>query len=160
MRSAARTAWHLEMRDSYMRADPAFVAWQGGEAIVARNRWPAWFDELHDAVSRGISIRRARIISEPVSDYVRFEHEITDGLNLAAGEDVRWLPRRQATDLALPGNDFWLFDSRIVMVNHFSGDGESTGYDTTDDVGLAALCASAFESVWARAIPHAAYRPN
>lgn len=32
------------------------------------------------------------------------------GHNVKAGEEVRWLPRRQASDLALPGNDFWLFD--------------------------------------------------
>ena len=28
------------------------------------------------------------------------EHEATAGLNVAAGEDVRWLPRRRVSDLA------------------------------------------------------------
>jgi hypothetical protein len=31
-------------------------------------------------------------------------------MNAAAGEDVRWLPRRRASDLALPGTDFWVLD--------------------------------------------------
>jgi hypothetical protein len=41
-----------------------------------------------------------------------------------AGELVRWLPRRQASDIALPGNDFWVFDDATVLFNHFNGDGD------------------------------------
>jgi hypothetical protein len=65
-------------------------------------------------VARGVKFRRARIVSEPVTDYIRFEHAITAGVNLAGGEQVRWLPRRRASDLCLPGNDFWPFDGRLV----------------------------------------------
>ncbi|MFI9362069.1 DUF6879 family protein [Kitasatospora sp. NPDC053057] len=35
-----------------------------------------------------------------------------------------WFPRSRAFDLALPGTDFWLFDSRIVRFSLFTGDGE------------------------------------
>ncbi len=56
---------------------------------------------------RGVIIRRTRIVSEPVSEYIRWEHEITSA-NAEAGEDVRWLPPRRASDLLLPGNDFWV----------------------------------------------------
>src|SRR6266571_769423 len=76
-----------------------------------------------------------------------------------AGQEVRWLPRRQASDLALPGNDFWLFDDRSVMLNHFSGSGESVAHEVTDNRALIKLCASAFLAVWERAIPHKDYRP-
>ena len=67
-------------------------------------------------------MRRARIVSEPVSEYIRFEHDVTY-TNVAAGEEVRWLPRRLASDIALPGNDFWLFDERLAVFNHFAGAG-------------------------------------
>ena len=70
-----------------------------------------------------MTIRRARIVSEPVSEYIRFEYDITF-TNVEAGEDVRWLPRRRASDLLLPGNDFWVFDDRLVLWNHFTGEGE------------------------------------
>ncbi len=70
-------------------------------------------------------------------------------VNIAAGEQVRWLPRAQASDLALPGNDFWLFDDRGVRFNHFTGDGDwahpRTSY--TEDPAVAKLCATAFEAV-------------
>src|SRR5213078_2293926 len=99
-------------------------------------------------VGRGVEVRRARIVSEPVSEYIRFEHYLTPFVNVRAGEQVRWLPRRRATDLALPGNDFWLLDGRIVLVNHFTGEGESADHDVLEDPALAKLCATAFEAVW------------
>jgi len=40
---------------------------------------------------RGVQIRRVRIVSEPVTDYIMFEHATT-GSNVAAREDVCWLP--------------------------------------------------------------------
>ena len=154
-----RSAVHLEMRDGYMRSDPAFVDWQAGQRLDPATRWPQWSAMLSEAIGRGVIIRRARIISEPISDYVHFEHEITDDLNIAAGEDVRWLPRRQATDLVLPGNDFWLFDGQLVLVNHFDGAGEATAPELIDQPSTVKLCASAFEAVWERAVPHSEYRP-
>ncbi|MEU7163664.1 DUF6879 family protein [Streptomyces morookaense] len=161
LRRAEESAVHLEMRDGYMLSDPAFIDWKAGMTIAPRERWPQWFEWVGDARKRGVSVRRARIVSEPVSEYVRFEYEITKGLNIAAGEQVRWLPRRRATDLALPGNDFWLFDRKIVLINHFNGEGELA----PDDEGIrtepevVSLCAKAFETVWERAIPHEEYEP-
>ena len=48
--------------------------------------------------------------------YIRFEHATT-GSNIDAGEQVRWLPRRRAADLLLPGCDCWVFDGRRVLFN-------------------------------------------
>lgn len=159
-RSAERSAAHLEMRDGYMRSDPAFVAWQAGHPIEVDSEWRSWLDLVSETTERGVQVRRARIVSEPVSDYIRFEYDVTH-TNVAAGEQVRWLPRRKASDLALPGNDFWLFDGQVVLFNHFDGDGEwptDGSEELTDDPAVVKLCESAFESVWARAVPHEAYR--
>lgn len=160
LRQARRSAVHLETRDSYSTSDPAFIAWRTNGTVDPLITYRPWFDLIDSAGRRGVQIRRARIISEPVSDYIRFEHAITAQLNLAAGEDVRWLPRRRASDIALPGNDYWLFDGELAQLNHFTGGGESSGYETTTDRRLVALCAEAFEAVWARAIPHVDYLPS
>lgn len=156
-----RFALHLEMRDGYMRSDPAFIAWQRGEYDGSGERWwRPWTELMKEATGRGVKVRRARIVSEPISEYIRFEHEVTE-MNIAVGEQVRWLPRRRATDLALPGNDFWLFDDTLVLINHFDGDGEVTEHELiTDSPALAKLCANAFEAVWERAIPHEQYQPT
>ncbi|MEU9984894.1 DUF6879 family protein [Streptomyces sp. NPDC050856] len=153
-----RSAVHLEMRDSYASTD-RFEAWKRGERIDWDDRASWWhpYDQLiSDTVARGVSIRRARIVSEPVTEYIRWEHYVTHA-NVTAGEDVRWLPRRRATDIALPGNDFWLFDGELLRVHHFSGDGAVVEDEITDDAATVKLCASAFEAVWDRAVPHHLY---
>jgi len=153
-----RSAVHLEMRDSYASTD-RFEAWKRGERIDWDDRASWWhpYDQLiADTVARGVSIRRARIVSEPVTEYIRWEHYVTHA-NVTAGEDVRWLPRRRATDIALPGNDFWLFDGELLRVHHFSGDGAVVEDEITDGPATVKLCASAFEAVWDRAVPHHLY---
>ncbi|WP_443062947.1 DUF6879 family protein [Streptomyces sp. NBC_00440] len=71
---------------------------------------------------------------------------------------MRWLSRRKATDIALPGNDFWLFDSRVVLVNHLDGEGGNVELELSEAPDLAKPCEAAFEAVWQRATPHAARR--
>jgi len=163
LRSCERSAVHLEMHDGYSRTDPMFTGWQRGQRFDPADWdswWRPWLDIVVAARSHGVIIRRARIVSEPVSEYIRWEYDITF-TNVKAGEDVRWLPRRRASDLLLPGNDFWVFDDRLVLWNHFTGEGEVApeGREVTEDPALVKTCAAAFESVWERAIPHEEYRP-
>ncbi|MFC7219207.1 DUF6879 family protein [Streptomyces polyrhachis] len=162
LRSARHTAVHLEMRDAYAvdSEKDAFAAWRSGFRHDPADRaswWRPWLDLIAETVARGVVVRRARIVSEPVTDYIRYEHSGTF-TNLAAGELVRWLPRRRASDLCLPGNDFWLIDDRLIRWNHFTGDGASAGGEMSEDPAAVKLCASAFEAVWERAVPHEDYQ--
>ncbi|MCC8452744.1 DUF6879 family protein [Streptomyces rochei] len=157
------TAVHLEMRDVYAVGDERddfenFLRTGVPNLDPARSFWPQWMPLVKDAVARGVVMRRARIVSEPVTDYIRYEHAITP-LNLQAGEDVRWLPRRHASDIPLPGNDFWLLDERLVQFHHFSGTGDwaPDGKERTTAPAAVALCSAAFETVWERGIPHEKY---
>ncbi|MEV5337636.1 DUF6879 family protein [Streptomyces sp. NPDC052676] len=160
--SARHTAYHLEMRDSYAVAAEAdaFARWkETGEADTDPDSpyWRPWTDLVRRTVARGVAVRRARIVSEPVSDYIRYEHAGTV-VNVAAGEDVRWLPRRQASAIALPGNDFWLIDAKLVRWNHFTGSGASAPGEISTDPAAIRLCRDAFAAVWRRAIPHDEYK--
>ncbi len=157
-RAATRSAVHLEMRDGYMR-DADFLQWQAGQRFDPAERWRSWFDLVQQTTGRGVEVRRARIVSEPITDYIRFEYDVTSAHNVAAGEKVRWLPRRKASDVPLPGNDFWLFDGNAVLFNHFAGNGDMLESEYTTDASVAKLCADAFEAVWDRAIPHEEYHP-
>jgi hypothetical protein len=153
-----RSAVHLEMRDTYDPATPAFVDWlNGGSGRSDRSRWVGL---VTSAVQRGVTIRRLRVVSEPVSEYTRWLHMVTD-VNVDAGEDVRWLPRRQAYDLMLPGADLWMFDHRLVRFNFNAGDGTDLGemYEFTADPRRVGQVVAAFEMAWGRAIPHADYKP-
>jgi hypothetical protein len=159
MAACRHSAVHLEMRDGYMLDDPMFLAWQLGNVESSGRAESPWLKLMAATTGRGVQVRRARIVSEPVSEYVRFEYEVTDRHNVAMGEQVRWLPRRRATDLALPGNDFWLFDGRTLLLNHFNGDGDFVDHELIVAPEVVRLCATAFEAVWGRSVPHEEYEP-
>jgi hypothetical protein len=161
LRSAQRSAIHLEMRDVYSPDDPDWLEWQAGNHFdpAAREGWRTWFELMQAAIGRGVAARRARIVSEPVTGYIRFEYQVTAGYNLASGERVRWLPRRQTAGLLVPPADFWVFDERVVVWNHFAGDGSKMAEEVSEDLSLAKLCVSSFDAVWQRGIPHEKYRP-
>ncbi|GLW04669.1 DUF6879 family protein [Streptomyces lavendulae] len=160
--AAQHSAVHLEMRDSYAVGDEVDAFAEFRRTGVVRDPfgagWASWAAMVQPAVARGVVMRRARIVSEPVTDYIRYEHANTVG-NIKAGEDVRWLPRHLASALTLPGNDFWLFDGKLVQFNLFTGDGgwASPPKQWSEDSTVTRLCASAFEQVWERAVPHEQY---
>ncbi|MFE5710499.1 DUF6879 family protein [Streptomyces sp. NPDC056501] len=161
--AAQRSAVHLEMRDGYAVNDEAedYRRWQEtGERDADPDSayWAPWVDMVRQATARGVVVRRARIISEPVSDYIRYEHAGTT-VNVVAGEDVRWLPRRRAADLMLPGADLWIFDGEQVLLNHFTGSGEwaTPPLELRTEPDLVKACVDAFAAVWERAVPHLQY---
>ncbi|MFG2369249.1 DUF6879 family protein [Streptomyces mirabilis] len=72
---------------------------------------------------------------------------------------LRHAQRAHPVRLGSLANDFWLFDSSLVLVNHFDGEGENMEVELKDDPAVAKLCESAFEAVWVRATPHAEFQP-
>lgn len=155
-----RSAFHFEARDVYTPDDPDWLAWKVGNRFDPAQRWRSFFELMSATTARGVNVRRARVVSEPVTDYIRFEYDVTAPFNVKAGEHVRWLPRRMAADLLIPACDLWVFDSKVVIFNHFAGDGSWLGEERRDDSALAATIAEAFEAVWERGIPHDQYRPS
>ncbi|MEV7003203.1 DUF6879 family protein [Streptomyces sp. NPDC093982] len=153
-----QSAVHLELRDDY-GSNPRLEAWRRGERVDWGERdswWHPFHQTIADAVARGVAVRRARIVSEPVSAYIRWEHYLTRG-NVIAGEQVRWLPRRNATGLLVPANDFWLFDGNLLRIHHFAGDGSHVTDELNDRELTLKICSAAFEEIWQCAIPHSEY---
>lgn len=159
LRAAERSALHMELRDSYTPDDADWLDWQAGRRFDPAKRWADWHGLIRETVNRGVGVRRVRLVSEPVTEYIRFEYDVTAAHNLAAGEDVRWLPRHTAPELLVPVEDFWVFDCQVVLWNHFAGDSSWVGEDRSDDPTLAKLCVSSFEAAWERSVPHEDYRP-
>ncbi len=164
LKSCQREAIHLEMRDSYAlsgetRRFAAFLATGTRDRSAEAPERRYWTELIQRLTRTGKRVRRARVISEPVTDYIRFEWAGTDVL-VDAGEEVRWLPRRQASPIAFPGNDFWLFDGRSVVFSVFSGEGEVVERQLATDQNTLDLCLAAFEAVWQLATPHGEYQPK
>jgi hypothetical protein len=158
-----REALHLEMRDVYATdiERSRFQQWLNGEPLdpaAEAEWWSPWFELMAKNIAAGKTLRRLRIVSEPVTAYIRFEWLDAAQLVLA-GEDVRWLPRRQASTLMLPGNDCWIFDRETVAFTYFSGDGHVLGHEKTTDPQVVEPALAAFEAAWSIATPHADYHP-
>ncbi|MGH3601761.1 MAG: DUF6879 family protein [Pseudonocardiaceae bacterium] len=159
-RSFRREALHLDMRDSYGTAAeiPHLRKWEAGEPDDIDWLQP-WFDLISTTTRAGKVFRRAHIVSEPISNYQKWAFEITPPF-VAAGEDIRWVPRHRVSTVALPGNDFWLFDDEVVVFLIFAGSGLVVDRHRTTDHGAIELCRTSFEEVWKLSIPHSEYRPT
>ncbi|WP_371629988.1 hypothetical protein OG892_21385 [Streptomyces sp. NBC_00341] len=153
-----RSAVHLETRDVYAadEEDQDLKAWRAGELAAVSDR-ASWWNSFHDsvaaAVARGVVIQRARVVSSPPTECIRFKHACTER-NLAAGEEIRWLPRNQALGMLLPAHDFWLFDGRLIRWHHFAGAGTHLHDELDERRDVAGQTAAAFRAVWDRAVPH------
>jgi hypothetical protein len=157
--SFQRSAVHLETRDAYGTETelPYMAKWARGEPDDLA--WlEEWCQELRDHVRAGRSIRRARVVSEPLSDYQRWSYSIAHPM-VDAGEDIRWVPRRLTSTICLPGNDFYLIDDQQVVFLHYAGSGLNTAFTITTDAAVIEMCSAAFEKVWALSIRHSEYKP-
>lgn len=157
-----RDAFHLELRDSYGNPleDEPLVKWRAG-ILDDRDYLQPWLAMMREVTGSGKVIRRLRVITEPITEYVRFEWEITPD-NLAAGEDIRWLPRHLLPPgIVFPhgGLDWWLFDNRLVAFGHFHDDGRVKGSEIVTDPAVVAQCISIRDQLWPLAIRHSEYKP-
>jgi hypothetical protein len=119
-----------------------------------------WLEMLRGHRAAGRTCRRARVISEPVSDYQRWTLShvavLTD-----AGEDIRYLPRERLATVLLPGSgDFYVFDDELVLFLHYAGNGMNASFTTTDDPATVDMCRQAFETVWTLAPSLRDYLPK
>lgn len=150
---------HLETRDAYGTAIelPYMAKWAAGEADDLE--WlQDWCATVRGHVANGRPVRRARIVSEPLSDYQRWSHSIAHPM-VDAGEDIRWVPRRLVSSVAMPGNDYYLFDDHLVVFLIYAGNGLAIDRVTSTGPSDIELCRTAFEAVWQFAIPHHDYHP-
>ncbi len=124
---------HLETRDSYgtevelphmakwRRAEPDDFAWLG---------W--WLEMLGGHRAAGRTCRRARVVSEPLSDYQRWTRRHAT-MFIDAGEDIRYLPRPHLAPVAVPGSgDFYVFDDELVLFLHDTGNGTNASFQITE----------------------------
>jgi hypothetical protein len=159
LRTFERSSAHLETRDAYGTAVelPHMAKWAAGEPDDLA--WLGdWCATLRRHAAAGRSVRRARVVSEPLSDYQRWSYSIAAPM-VDAGEDIRWAPRRLLSSVAIPGNDFYLFDDRLVVFLIYAGSGLAVDRISSTEPADLELCRAAFESVWKISVPHDAYQP-
>ena len=95
------------MRDSYDQTDKGFAEWQATGDIGAYE-WGDHLDVVRAAVARGVTIRRVRVVSEPLSEYLRWEHACTE-VNIKAGGTSAGCPAPKQRTCCCRGADCWVF---------------------------------------------------
>jgi len=157
-RTFERTAFHLEVQDTYRtpgEAEP-FQLFLNGQIDDFAWHQP-WLDLVRAATTAGKVITRARVVSVPHGDYTRWGLTVAEH-NIAAGEDIRWLPRHRIAVSELSTDDHWLFDDERVVFTVFAPDGRFEGGAATTDPVIVGHCRTVRDRVWSKAIPHDAYR--
>lgn len=93
----------------FLAGQPADLTWR-----------EPWKRLVRDTRASGRIMQRVHIVTEPVSDYIRFELLHVYPANVEAGEDVRVLGREWAA--GVPDADFWLFDDdRVAHLDYDEG---------------------------------------
>jgi hypothetical protein len=160
-RGITKSFVHLETRDAYGTEVelPHMAKWRRGEHDDLA--WLSWWLEMLAAHREaGRVCRRARIVSEPLSDYQRWTMSHVTAF-VDAGENIRYLPRPRLTTIALPGSgDFYVFDDELALFLHYAGNGTNASFEITDDLSTVHACRQAFEAVWELATPARDYRPR
>jgi hypothetical protein len=115
-----------------------------------------WLEHVATATGAGRQMQRVHVVTEPLSDYLRYE---IDGYRLivAAGEDVRILPRSVARELELPGEDFWLFDDGPVARMHYDRHGTFLGAELVEEPEVVARYCQWRDVALQAARPYARY---
>jgi len=152
-----RRAFHLEMKEEYHVTDEDEPLRQFLAGKTVDLDWLAdWLAHIREATSAGVAIHRVRIVSEPLNDYARFLLAL-GAENVAAGEDIRYLPRGKAAGIDFPAEDCWLFDDSKLIYVLFPDEGRRVGLYPVDDPELTARYVRVRDQVWERAIPYAEY---
>jgi hypothetical protein len=158
--SIRHSAVHLETRDAYGTETelPHMAKWAAGEPDDLD--WlQGWCMKVRDHVAKGRTVRRAKVVSEPLSDYQRWAYTLV-GPMVDAGEDIRWVPRRRVSSVMIPGNDFYVLDDETVVFLHYAGSGLNIALTTSTDPADVEMCRAAFDRVWALSVPHRDYKPE
>ncbi|MGW4770256.1 DUF6879 family protein [Nocardia sp. NPDC004278] len=148
LRECQTEAFHLEVQDTYgvPDEDEAFRAFIANEPYDYREWFQDWYRFVQELTGRGVSMSRVRVVTVPHTDYQRWSLVIA-GLNVEAGEEIRYLPRHLAG--GVPTDDYWLLDNKAVAFNLSDKDGRGTGSSavTTDPV-IVGQCLRIKERLW------------
>ncbi len=152
------TAFRLELRDHYVapnEVEPLRV-FLAGETPDPAWREP-WKRFVRAATAAGRHLARVHVVTEPLSDYLRFELICAYPANVEAGEDVRILPRRVAATFDLPERDYWLFDDRRTAVMAYDDAGNWLSVHILDDPDQVAPYRRGRDVAMGHALPLATY---
>jgi hypothetical protein len=149
------SAFRLETRRGYAtdRAGDRYRSFVGGVDPQPEPDHP-WNVNVRAKTAAGARFSRVRIVDDPPTDGQRFLMATAAG-NVAAGEDIRVLPRAEAERMKLPDFDLWLFDSRVLVRMHIDDTDTTVGVELVEDQAQVLAACRARDAAWQAAAPTA-----
>jgi hypothetical protein len=89
-----------------------------------------WRETIATAKSTGKDFSRVRVIDGPLSSYLRFEIMWPYSVNVPAGEDIRFIIRKEIGPFATTVpilKDYWLFDESVCFLMDYDYRGTFLG---------------------------------
>jgi hypothetical protein len=125
-----RTAFRLETLPEYNVPQEAEMlsAFKRGEPIDLPDDHP-WLIKVRRHIASGKLMRRVRVVSSPLTDYLRMELSWYP-TSVTAGEDIRIASLDDQPELSVCNQDFWLFDESVVVTLRYDTEGRFLGTDT------------------------------
>lgn len=159
-RDFTRSAFRLELHPIYTMPGEAdeLRRFRAGEKPPEGYHY-GWLDTVAAAVRAGKTMRRVRVVPQPLTDYIRYEFEWGFVYNVAAGEDIRVLDMSSQLGPELPDHDFWLFDETTVVKLLYAADGTQIGRELVADPDIEAYL-SWRDAAWYKAVPFRDYWPD
>ncbi|MQA11455.1 MAG: hypothetical protein GEU98_23460 [Pseudonocardiaceae bacterium] len=151
-----RSSWRWECQGNYAVDGEDLRRWLAGEPTVETDDDRAWVDYVRRLHTAGIPFERVRMLTEPLTDYLRWMLDTTDR-NVDAGEDIRWIEQRLAVELGMPGYDFYILDDERVVIMRFDDTAALTVLEVVEDRDTLARHRAWRDLVWPHAIRHADY---
>ena len=148
--------WRWECQGDYSAVDADLLRrWRTG-----LGRDPdedrSWVEYVRELRRRGVRFERARRLTEPLTEYLRMQLDLTY-MNVEAGEDVRWVAPPDAAEASLPDYDYYLVDDDAVAVLDFDAAGGFAGARTCAAREVVERHSTWRDLIWPRAISHARY---
>ena len=133
-----RSAFRVEARDRYDvdHERDAFAAFRDGRNLRPRTAAnDPWLTLVAAHTAAGRLIERVRIVSEPLTEYTRFELAAYSD-NIAAGEKIGIIPRAALTDAdqGWASEDFWILDEKLVVLLSYDDTGRFLGAQQPKDI--------------------------
>jgi len=139
--SFEHSAFRLETLPVYSVPEEAddFQRFLSGESLpISMNE--EWCDWTRQQTLLGKTLQRVRVISLPLSSYLRFEIDWRYVYSNVAGEEIYLLEKSKIPADMLSLADFWLFDGRVLVRLRY----DSNGHFIAEEADIAASSISIY----------------
>ena len=113
-----------------------FEEWKKTKKFSA-NSYEEWLQKLEKTKERGVVMQRVRVAQLPLSDYLKYEVDFWKNNSIKAGEQISFIEKEKYQKL-LEGldfkqEDFWMFDDKLVIIFHYSENGNLLNEELVTD---------------------------